>query len=69
MAPETILNIGHDLAVDYWALGILIFEFLIGYTPFYSEDPLLIYNNILTNKYKIPKVFDEFTVDIIKNFL
>lgn len=30
LAPEIILNEGHDLAVDYWALGVLIFEMVVG---------------------------------------
>lgn len=38
LAPEYVLNTGHDLAVDYWALGVLIYEMILGYTPFETED-------------------------------
>ena len=33
MAPEVLVNDGHDLKVDIWALGVLLFEFLHGYPP------------------------------------
>ena len=39
LAPEIIQSKGHGKAVDWWALGILIFEMLAGYPPFYVSAP------------------------------
>jgi cGMP-dependent protein kinase len=34
LAPELVLSKGHDKSVDYWALGCLIYELIVGRTPF-----------------------------------
>lgn len=57
LAPEIILNKGHDKAVDYWALGILIYELIAGYVPFYAEDPMQVYHLALSGNIHYPKSF------------
>ena len=46
LAPEVVEGIGHDKAVDWWSLGILLFEMLVGLPPFYSENTNLMYELI-----------------------
>ena len=36
MAPETILRSGHSSEVDWWALGVLTYEMVIGFVPFFE---------------------------------
>ena len=43
IAPEVLLNKGHGKGVDWWTLGILIYEMLVGDPPFLSDDPMQIY--------------------------
>ena len=47
VAPEIILNKGHDFSSDYWSLGILMFELLTGTPPFTGEETMQTYNIIL----------------------
>ncbi|XP_037825865.1 cGMP-dependent protein kinase, isozyme 1 isoform X1 [Lucilia sericata] len=68
VAPEIILNKGHDRAVDYWALGILIHELLNGTPPFTANDPMKTYNIILKgiDMIDFPKHMSRSAVQLIK---
>ncbi|CAK3999774.1 cAMP-dependent kinase type 2 [Lecanosticta acicola] len=55
LAPEVVSSKGYNKSVDWWSLGILIFEMLAGFTPFWdSGSPLKIYENILKGRVKYP---------------
>ncbi|KAJ3384018.1 hypothetical protein HDU92_003804 [Lobulomyces angularis] len=54
LAPELLLGLDHGPAVDWWALGICIFEWLIGYPPFMDESPEKIFSNILSHDIEWP---------------
>jgi len=69
LAPEIILNEGHDLAVDYWALGVLVFEMVVGAPPFYAEDPMEVYEKILSGNPAMPTFFTRNMSDLIKKLL
>ncbi|KAG0351028.1 hypothetical protein BGZ54_003456 [Gamsiella multidivaricata] len=55
LAPELLLGIGHGPAVDWWSLGICLFEFLTGYPPFMDEAPEAIFKNILNHDIQWPE--------------
>lgn len=68
VAPEIILNKGHDFAADYWAIGILMFELLTGNPPFVAPDPMKTYNIILEGIEKIgmPKKVSRNAANLIR---
>ena len=39
IAPEVFQQTGYDQTCDWWSLGVICFEMLIGYPPFCSETP------------------------------
>ena len=69
MAPEIILNKGYGLGVDWWALGILLYEMICGVDPFADESPMKIYENILEGKIKFTSDFDDASKSLIKHLL
>lgn len=69
LAPEVILNEGHDWAVDYWALGVLIYEMTAGSPPFYADDPMEVYEKILSGHVSIPNHFSRGLADLVKKLL
>lgn len=71
VAPEIILNKGHDRAVDYWALGILTHELLVGKPPFRGSDHMTTYNKILKGieMVGVPSIVVKNASNLIKKLL
>ena len=69
LAPEILLQKGHGKPVDWWCLGILIYEMLVGIDPFSDEDPMTVYQNILRGKVKFPTNFDKDAKSLVKHLL
>ncbi|KAI3400947.1 hypothetical protein diail_1155 [Diaporthe ilicicola] len=70
LAPEVVSNKGYNKSVDWWSLGILIYEMLCGYTPFWdSGSPMKIYENILRGKVKYPAYINPDAQDLLERLI
>ncbi|WVO16092.1 hypothetical protein L204_103758 [Cryptococcus depauperatus] len=71
LAPEVIQSKGYNKSVDWYALGVLIFEMLAGYPPFFTEDgnPMRLYEKIIAGKVRYPTYFDALARELLKNLL
>lgn len=54
LAPEIIQNKGHHHAVDWWSIGILIYEMIVGFPPFYHSNQQTMYELIEKFPVKFP---------------
>ena len=68
-APEIILSRGYNKAVDWWALGVLIYEMAAGYPPFFAEDTLQIYEKIVSGHLRFPAHFSAKLKNLLKCLL
>ncbi|TRM68345.1 putative serine/threonine protein kinase [Schizophyllum amplum] len=56
LAPEILLDEhGYSKIVDFWSLGVLLFEMCCGWSPFYAEDTQQMYKNICFGKIRFPR--------------
>lgn len=69
LAPEIILSKGYNKAVDWWALGVLVFEMAAGYPPFFADQPIQIYEKIVAGKVRYPSHFSTELKELLKQFL
>ncbi|KAK7314659.1 hypothetical protein VNO77_33186 [Canavalia gladiata] len=59
LAPEILLGTGHGYTADWWSVGVILFELLVGIPPFNAEHPQTIFDNILNRKMPWPTVPEE----------
>ena len=69
LSPELVQGTGHGKGVDYWALGVLIYEMLVGKTPYVGYDPddtMGICRNIMNDNIEYPPGFPENAQDLVE---
>ncbi|KAL5966668.1 Serine/threonine-protein kinase N2 [Taenia solium] len=69
VAPEMITDTGYTRAVDWWCLGVLIYEMIVGKCPFCGPQEDDIYNSIVRHEPKIPFNVGPRAANIISQFM
>lgn len=63
LAPEILLGTGHGTSADWWSVGVILFELIVGIPPFNAEHPQTIFDNILNRNIPWPRVPEEMSVE------
>ncbi|OQR90836.1 cAMP-dependent protein kinase catalytic subunit [Achlya hypogyna] len=72
LAPELVLGKGHNKGVDYWAYGVLIYEMVVGSSPFCGNNPsdqVQICRNILKEPLRFPSWVSGACKDVVSKLL
>lgn len=72
LPPEMVKNQHHDEKVDYWSVGVLCYEFLVGKPPFEAKTQQETYSKITSIYYAFPAYMSQGARDLIRkvcNFL
>jgi serum/glucocorticoid-regulated kinase 2 len=66
LAPELLLGHGYTKTVDWWTLGVLLYEMLTGLPPFYDENTNEMYRKILQDELRFPDEVSESARDLLR---
>jgi len=69
LAPEILRRNGHGKAADWWSLGALLFEMLMGMPPFYSRDRDRLFEKILHSELRFPNYFSRNSQSILRELM
>ncbi|EES16404.1 probable serine/threonine protein kinase IRE isoform X2 [Sorghum bicolor] len=63
LAPEILLGMTHGPTADWWSVGVILFELLVGIPPFNAEHPQIIFDNIMNREIPWPQVPEEMSFE------
>ncbi|XP_027602883.1 microtubule-associated serine/threonine-protein kinase 2 isoform X2 [Pipra filicauda] len=63
IAPEVILRQGYGKPVDWWAMGIILYEFLVGCVPFFGDTPEELFGQVISDEIAWPEGDDALPPD------
>ncbi|XP_022431294.1 microtubule-associated serine/threonine-protein kinase 2 isoform X3 [Delphinapterus leucas] len=63
IAPEVILRQGYGKPVDWWAMGIILYEFLVGCVPFFGDTPEELFGQVISDEIVWPEGDDALPPD------
>ncbi|KEZ40571.1 Serine/threonine-protein kinase gad8 [Scedosporium apiospermum] len=69
LAPELLLGTGYNKTVDWWTLGVLLYEMLMGLPPFYDENTNEMYRKILSEPLHFPTDIPAAAKDLLTKLL
>jgi serum/glucocorticoid-regulated kinase 2 len=69
MSPEILNGQLYNYSVDFYTLGVLFYEMVVGLPPHYSENKLQMYNDIKTKTVRIPYALGEHLRDLLERLL
>lgn len=69
VAPEMIASGAYGQSVDAWALGVLVYELLVGSPPFEGKNANAVYKNIVFSRLEPPPFLNPDSIDLIKRLL
>uniref|UniRef100_A0A8C9ZMZ3 protein kinase C n=1 Tax=Sander lucioperca TaxID=283035 RepID=A0A8C9ZMZ3_SANLU len=69
LAPEVLTETSYTRAVDWWGLGVLIFEMLVGESPFPGDDEEEVFDSIVNDEVRYPRFLSTEAISIMRRLL
>ena len=69
LAPEMLENKPHGKSIDWYGIGTILYEFLVGIPPYYSPDKETLYANIRSAPLNMPTFITSDSIDLLKKLL
>lgn len=69
LAPEVLTDSTYTRAVDWWGLGVLIYEMLVGESPFPGDDEEEVFDSIVNDEVRYPRFLSPESVSLIQKLL